>query len=82
MNDLAGGGVEVYLEVERGTIVQATIFSDMLDPLSDGAIGAAFKRAHLHKTALEPCLAQLMQELPQYQLPLEEFQRWFIDQID
>lgn len=25
------GGVEVYLEVERGTIVQATIFSDMLD---------------------------------------------------
>ncbi|MDF4535242.1 lipoate--protein ligase LplA, partial [Vibrio parahaemolyticus] len=34
------------------------------------------------KTALEPCLAQLMQELPQYQLPLEEFQRWFIDQID
>ncbi|EGR2427534.1 lipoate--protein ligase [Vibrio cholerae] len=76
------GGVEVYLEVERGTIVQATIFSDMLDPYPMEQLALRLSGLTYNKTALEPCLAQLMQELPQYQLSLEEFQRWFIDQID
>ncbi len=67
------GGVEVYLEVERGTIVQATIFSDMLDPYPMDQLALRLSGLTYNKTALEPYLAQLMQELPQYQMPLEEF---------
>lgn len=76
------GGVDVYLDVERGAIVQATIFSDMLDPYPMEQLAQRLGGLAYNKIAIEPCLAELMSELPQYQAQLEDFQRWFIGQID
>jgi len=76
------GGVDVYLDVQKGTILEANVFSDMLDPypmeqLAEKLVHLPYKRANI-----EPCIDGLSLELPQYAHQLEEFKQWFITQIE
>ncbi len=76
------GGVDVYLDIEKGTILQANIFSDMLDPypmeqLAKKLVNLSYKRA-----SIESCINALILELPQYATQIEEFKQWFIAQIE
>lgn len=76
------GGIEVYLDIERGTIQQATVFSDMLEPypmeqLAQQLTGVAYNKQHIL-----PCLARLIEQMPPFSSELNEFTQWFIRQID
>lgn len=75
------GGVDVYLEVEKGVIQQATIFSDMLDPQPMEQLAKKLHGLSYNKAPIKACIAELSQGLPQHAAQLNEFQAWFIAQI-
>lgn len=76
------GGVDVYLDVEKGTILQANIFSDMLDPYPMEQLALRLTNQNYNKASIEPCIQTLAAEMPQYAEVLTEFRLWFIPQID
>lgn len=76
------GGVDVYLEVQQGTILQATIFSDMLDPYPIEQLAERLGGLPYHKTHVVSCIGKLINALPQYQTQLDDFRNWFVEQID
>ncbi|CAM2753815.1 lipoate--protein ligase [Vibrio diazotrophicus] len=76
------GGVDVYLDVEKGTILEAKIFSDMLDPLPMELLAQKLANLSYNKASIEPFITTLALQMPQYSEVLDEFKPWFINQID
>ncbi|WJG28285.1 lipoate--protein ligase [Vibrio furnissii] len=76
------GGVDVYLDVERGAIVQATIFSDMLDPYPMEQLAMALKGQGYQKENVAACIDQLIATMPQYTDPLQDVKTWLLTQLD
>ncbi|PNH93801.1 lipoate--protein ligase [Vibrio diazotrophicus] len=76
------GGVDVYLDVEKGTILEAKIFSDMLDPLPMELLAQKLANLSYNRSSIEPCITTLALQMPQYSEVLNEFKPWFINQID
>ncbi len=76
------GGVDVYLDVEKGMVLEAKIFSDMLDPYPMEQLALRLTNQPYNKASIEPCIQALVAEYPQYAELLQEFKLWFIPQID
>ncbi len=76
------GGVDVYLDVAKGTVLEAKIFSDMLDPYPMEQLALKLTNQAYNKASIEPCIQELVDDHPQYAALLEEFKQWFIPQID
>ncbi len=76
------GGVDVYLDVEKGTILEAKIFSDMLDPVPMEQLALKLANTAYSRASIEPCIDLLASALPQYQELLAEFKQWFLSQIN
>lgn len=77
----AWGGVDVYLEVEKGVIQQATIFGDMLDPHPMERLAAKLHGLPYKPQAIAACIDELYAELPHAATELIEFKQWFMTQI-
>jgi len=75
------GGVEILLNVEQGTVQQATVYTDMLDPLPMELFSEALHGMQYHPDSLSACVGKLLQNYPQYQNELETVQRWLIKQF-
>lgn len=75
------GGVDVYLEVEKGVIQQATVFGDMLDPYPMELFTDRLRGLPYQPAAIAACIDQLCTELPHAAAELTEFKQWFITQI-
>ncbi len=76
------GGVDVYLDVEKGRVREAKIFSDMLDPYPMEQLALRLTNQDYNKTTIAPCIDSVAKEHPQYGELLQEFKSWFIPQID
>ncbi|WP_321394365.1 lipoate--protein ligase [uncultured Desulfuromusa sp.] len=71
------GGVEFLLDVKNGTIQQAGVYTDMLDPLPLEHFSAALPGVQYHAESLSACTKELQQSYPQYQAQLEDIRQWF-----
>ena len=71
------GGVEFLLNVKKGTIQQAAVYTDMLDPLPLERFSAALPGVQYRSESLSACTEKLQQSYPQYQAQLEDVQQWF-----
>ncbi|MDV7103619.1 lipoate--protein ligase [Vibrio sp. TH_r3] len=76
------GGVEILLDVKKGTIEQANIFSDMLDPYPMEQLAEQLISTQYKKNEIESCIDKLAGTLPQYQEQLGDVKHWFIGQVD
>ncbi len=76
------GGVEILLDVKKGTIEQAHIFSDMLDPYPVEVLAGQLPGLEYKKQAIEVCIHDLVEELSPYKEQLQELQRWLIGQVN
>ncbi len=76
------GGVEVYLDVNKGKIKQATIFSDMLDPVPMEELAKRLTELTYKPEPIQTCLSQLIEDFPEYGDNIREFTRWFSGQIE
>jgi lipoate-protein ligase A len=77
----AWGLVEVYLEVEKATIVNVKIFSDSLHPELIELIMASLKNVAYNKSAIENVVIELKKELPMFSDYLDEFSNWLTKEI-
>lgn len=78
----AWGGVEVFLEVDKGVIQHAAIYGDMLDPAPLEQVAKQLRGlAHNHE-AIGACIDTLMAAQPHAQDELHEFKQWFLQQIE
>jgi len=75
------GGIEVLLNVERGTIKQATIYTDMLDPLPMERFAEALHGLQYQPASVSTCIEKLCQRYPQYQAQLATTQQWLTKQF-
>ena len=71
------GGVEFLLNVKNGTIEQASVYTDMLDPLPLERFAEALAGVQYHADSLSACTEKLQQDYPQYQNQLEDVRQWF-----
>ena len=71
------GGVEFLLNVSNGTIQQATVYTDMLDPVPLERFSAALPGVQYHAKSLSACTEKLQQSYPQYRTQLEDVRQWF-----
>lgn len=78
----AWGGVDVYLDIEKGNVREAKIFSDMLDPYPMEQLALRLTNQGYNKASIEPCIDSVTNDYPQYGELLQEFKLWFIPQID
>lgn len=77
----AWGLIEVYLEVEKATIVNVKIFSDSLHPELIELIMASLKNVAYNKSAIENVVIELKKELPMFSDYLDEFSNWLTKEI-
>lgn len=75
------GGVDVFLDVERGEIKSAQIFSDMLDPYPIEMIAQVLVGQKYQTDTIEPLLRAVKDKLPNYSAIIDDFHNWFVDQI-
>lgn len=75
------GGVDVFLDVERGEIKNAQIFSDMLDPYPIEMIAQVLVGQKYQTDTIEPLLRAVKEKLPNYSAIIDDFHDWFVDQI-
>ena len=76
------GGVDVYLDVEKGMIKQANIFTDALDPTPMEQLALALNGKSYNPANIEPCFTALEQQMPQYQAMYADVKAWLLDEID
>ncbi len=76
------GGVDVYLDVEKGVIKQANIFTDALDPTALEILAVTLSGQHYQRASLEACFTELVSEMPHYQAMYADVSAWLLKQID
>ncbi len=76
------GGVDVYLDVEKGSIQQATIFTDALDPTPIEKLAASLQGQHYQQHAISNRFDDVIDAYPQYATLLDEVKAWLLSQID
>lgn len=76
------GGVDVYLDVEKGSIQQATIFTDALDPTPIEKLAASLQGQNYQQHAISNRFDDVIDAYPQYATLLDEVKAWFLSQID
>ena len=75
------GGVDVFLNIIKGHIQQATIYTDSLDPtpfekVADKLTGSGYNRKEINRH-----LDALITSEPDHKNQLEAFRIWFLEQI-
>jgi len=70
------GGVEVLLNVERGTVQQATVYTDMLDPLPMERFAESLHGIQYHPKSLSECIDKLRVSHPEYQPHFDKVGQW------
>lgn len=73
----AWGGVELHMEVEKGEIQAARIFTDSLDPAPLEALAQALAGGRYQAEALSAAVAAHASQWPQAAKELAELQAWF-----
>ncbi|WP_456297102.1 lipoate--protein ligase [Vibrio sp. AK197] len=76
------GGVDVYLDVEKGSIQQATIFTDALDPTPIEKLAASLQGQSYQQHAISNRFDDVINAYPQYATLLDEVKDWLLSQID
>lgn len=75
------GGVDVYLDVEKGQITRAQLFTDMLDPTPIEALETAIIGCDYTPQALSHCLSQMQTTHPEYADLLSDVSTWLHQQV-
>lgn len=75
------GGVDLFFDVEKGTIVRAQVFTDSLNPaplqrLSEALVGCAYR-----SEPVAACCDRLMADYPQQAAELTELRQWLSETI-
>ncbi len=76
------GGVDVYLDVEKGSIQQATIFTDALDPTPIEKLAASLQGQNYQQHTISNRFDDVIDAYPQYATLLDEVKAWLLSQID
>lgn len=75
------GGVDLYVEVEKGIIINAQIFTDSLQPVVFEALALQLRGCRYEALAVERCCQTVFKEFPQLQMDLGEFLTWLLQQL-
>ncbi len=74
------GGIEILLNVLKGKVQEAKIYTDMLDPLPLEALAAALKGIPYRPETLSETVSALIKDHPQYEEVLESVRGWLTQQ--
>ncbi|SJL83177.1 lipoate--protein ligase [Vibrio palustris] len=75
------GGVDIHLDVEKGQISRAQLFTDMLDPTPIEALQSALVGYNYEPQALSQCIATVQAELPEHTDLLNDVKIWLNQQV-
>ncbi len=75
------GGIEVLLNVKRGMIEQAKVYTDMLDPQPMEHLAAALLGLQYHPASLSGCLDTLEQGHGDYREQFQTVKEWLVRQF-
>lgn len=75
------GGVDVYLDIEKGMIKQANLFTDMLDPSPVEALQTELVNHPYTTETVQQAVATVIDEHPEYAAQLTPIKAWFIKEI-
>ncbi len=75
------GGVDVQLNVEKGVVVHAQIFSDSLHPEMIEQLMASLVNLPYNKETFKLAIAKVSDDLPMIEDYLNEFSEWILKQI-
>lgn len=75
------GGVEVLLDVEKGNIKQASIYTDMLDPSPLEALAKQLKDKSYQPRVIGQCVAAVGEQYPLHRESLNELEQWLVTQL-
>ncbi len=70
------GGVQLLLDVEKGIIKDATVFTDMLDPAPMEALAVRLPLTPYREADITAAMADVHEQYPQYQAWLDELLEW------
>ena len=77
------GGVEIYLNITKGVIEEANIYTDSLDPTPFEALAELLNGASYNKPSISNIIYCLIEKRAGQDInQLEEFHHWFITQIE
>ena len=70
------GGVQLLLNIEKGTIKEASVFTDMLDPAPLEALAIRLTDSEYRESDIAKAVAEVCEHYPQYQAWLDELLEW------
>ena len=76
------GGVEVCLNVLKGQIVEANIYTDSLDPAPFESLAFLLNKCEYNQLEITDKMQQTMSEFPNNSDQLVEFSHWFLKEIE
>lgn len=76
------GGVELLLDVEKGIIKHATVYTDMLDPAPLENLTRRLEGVHYNVANVVDAVDQLKNTYPQYAMWVTELSDWLTSQLE
>ncbi|MEL0628789.1 lipoate--protein ligase [Psychromonas aquatilis] len=76
------GGIEVYLNITNGIIEEANLYTDSLDPTPFESLSELLVGVHYDKDSINTLIDNLLTENQDSQDQINEFQIWFIGEIE
>ncbi len=75
------GGMDIYLDVHRGTIATAKIFSDAMDSEMIDVLQGLLPDTRYTRTSIEDRIAEAERTIPERSAELEDLRRWLSQMI-
>ena len=75
------GGVQILLDVDKGTIKQANVYTDMLDPAPLESLSQRLEGLHYNVANVVDAVDQIKLDFPAYEAWMVEMSHWLVCEL-